>query len=178
MPTSRRCYYRTRSGAFRRGWTECFVSSAEPPGSPLTALQAPGRDTYPHHSGPPWYAFPAALWPIPGGRMRVGAVRSRPAPFPSALCSTLAGGRESMGRDALRPDATRRLRRAAEGKGGAAWRRDRTRAQPRAAAAWRRAWRARGGPTSCPQRAPWHPCCEGQRELSTAEKFNYFLSSI
>ncbi len=36
-----------------------------------------------------------------------------------------------MGRDALRPDATWRLRRAAEGKGGAAWRRDRTRAQPR-----------------------------------------------
>jgi len=38
-----------------------------------------------------------------------------------------------MGRDAPRPDATRRLRRAAEGKGAAAWRRDRSRAQPRAA---------------------------------------------
>ena len=47
MPTSRRGYCRTRSGAFRRGWTECFVSSAEPPGSPLTALQAPGRGYLP-----------------------------------------------------------------------------------------------------------------------------------
>jgi len=37
-----------------------------------------------------------------------------------------------MGRDAPRPDATRRLRRAAKGKGGAVWRRDRSRAQPRA----------------------------------------------
>jgi len=35
-----------------------------------------------------------------------------------------------MGRDALRPDAFRRLRRAAEGKGGAAWRRDRSHADP------------------------------------------------
>ena len=101
-----------------------------------------------------------------------------PASFLSALCSTLAGGHGLMGRDALRPDAIRRLRGAAEGKGGAAWRRDRTRAQPRAAAPWRRAWRARGGPTPCPQRAPWHSCCERQAKLSTAEKFNYFLSSI
>jgi len=61
-----------------------------------------------------------------------------------------------MRRDALRPDVSWRSRRAAEGKGGAAWRRDRTRAQPRAAAVWRRAWRARGGPAPCPQRAPWH----------------------
>ena len=38
-----------------------------------------------------------------------------------ALCSTLAGGQESKGRDALRPDAVWRLRRAAEGKGGASW---------------------------------------------------------
>ncbi len=38
-----------------------------------------------------------------------------------------------MGQDAPRPDASRRLRRAAEGKGGAAWRRDRSRAQPRTA---------------------------------------------
>ncbi len=36
-----------------------------------------------------------------------------------------------MGRDTSRPDASRRLRRAAEGKGGAAWRRDRSRTQPR-----------------------------------------------
>ena len=36
-----------------------------------------------------------------------------------------------MGRDAPRPDATRRLRCAAEGKGGGAWRRDRSRAQAR-----------------------------------------------
>jgi len=42
---------------------------------------------------------------------------------------------ESMVRDVPRPDASRRLRRAAEGKGGAVWRQDRTRAQPRAAAA-------------------------------------------
>ncbi len=33
-----------------------------------------------------------------------------------------------MGRDTFRPDATCRLRRAAEGKGGAAWRRDRSHA--------------------------------------------------
>ncbi len=38
-----------------------------------------------------------------------------------------------MGRDAPRPDASWRLRRAAEGKGGAFWRRDRSRAQPRTA---------------------------------------------
>ena len=62
-----------------------------------------------------------------------------------------------MGRDALRPDAFRRLRRAAEGKGGAAWRRDRSHAQPRAGPASGRAWRAWRGPTPCPQRAPWHP---------------------
>jgi len=45
-------------------------------------------------------------------------------------------GRASWGvdwRDALRPDTSTTARRAAEGKGGAAWRRDRTRAQPRAA---------------------------------------------
>ncbi len=45
-----------------------------------------------------------------------------------------------MGRDAPRPDVTRRLRRAAEDKGGAAWRRDRSRAQPRAGPASGRAW--------------------------------------
>jgi len=41
-----------------------------------------------------------------------------------------------------------------------------------------RAWRARRGPTPCSQRAPWHLCrlSTGQ-ELSTAEKFNFFLSS-
>ncbi len=50
----------------------------------------------------------------------------------SAPCSTLAGGRALIGRDAPRPDASWRLRRAAEGKGGASWRRDRSRAQPRA----------------------------------------------
>jgi len=76
----------------------------------------------------------------------------------SSLSSSLFDPPEaaSMARGVPRPDAFRRLRRAAEGKGGAAWRRDRTRAQPRAAAAWRRAWRARGGPTPCPQRAPRH----------------------
>ena len=51
----------------------------------------------------------------------------------AAFCSTLAGGHGLKGRDAFRPDAFRRLRRAAEGKGGAAWRRDRSHAQPRAA---------------------------------------------
>jgi hypothetical protein len=44
-----------------------------------------------------------------------------------------AGLLASMWRDALRPDILHSLRRAAEGKGGAAWRRDRSRAQPRAA---------------------------------------------
>ena len=53
--------------------------------------------------------------------------------FPAALCSTLAGGRESKGRNALRPDGSCRPRRAGPVKGGAAWRRDRSRAQPRAA---------------------------------------------
>ncbi len=62
-----------------------------------------------------------------------------------------------MGWDALRPDAYRRLRRAAEGKGGAAWRRDRSHADPRAPAAWRGARGAWRGPTLCPQRAPRHP---------------------
>ena len=66
-----------------------------------------------------------------------------------------------MGRDALRPDTPRWLRRAAEGKGGAPWRRDRSHADPRAPAAWRGARGAWRGPTPCSQRAPWHPCCEG-----------------
>ncbi len=73
----------------------------------------------------------------------------------------------SMARGVPRPDAFRRLRRAAEGKGGAAWRRDRTRAQPRVAAAWQRAWRARGargGPAPYPQRAPRH-CLAGHPTL-------------
>jgi len=39
-------------------------------------------------------------------------------------------GAASMARGVPRPDASRRLRRAAEGKGGAAWHRDRTHAQP------------------------------------------------
>ena len=92
--------------------------------------------------------------------------------FLSAPCSTLAGGRALMGQDAPRPDASRRLRRAAEGKGGAAWRRDRTRAQPRAGPAPGRAWRARRGPTPCPQRAPWHP-----RRLSTGQSYPQRKSS-
>ena len=53
-------------------------------------------------------------------------------PSLAAFCSTQAGGQESKARDAFRPDALRRLRRAAEDKGGAAWRRDRSHAQPRA----------------------------------------------
>jgi len=63
----------------------------------------------------------------------------------------------SLWRDALRPDTSNAARRAAEGKGGAAWRRDR---KPRAATrSARLRARARRGPTPCPQRAPGHPCC-------------------
>jgi hypothetical protein len=54
----------------------------------------------------------------------------------SALCSTPGPAGPlgaSLWRDALRPDISAPARRAAEGKGGAAWRRDRSRAQPRAA---------------------------------------------
>jgi len=65
--------------------------------------------------------------------------------LPAALCSTLAGGWESKGRDALRPDGFCRLRRAGPVKGGR-----RPGPDPRAAtrSALARAWRARGGPTS------------------------------
>ena len=80
-----------------------------------------------HPFGPPWYAFLAALRSIPSGRVRGGAVRSHPAPFPVSPLFDPGWRPGLMGRDALRPDAARRPRRAAEGKGGATWRRDRTR---------------------------------------------------
>ena len=54
----------------------------------------------------------------------------------ASLCSPLFDpGRRPwvVGRDAPRPDPSGAPRRAAEGKGGAAWRRDRSHAQPRTA---------------------------------------------
>ena len=76
----------------------------------------------------PLYGVPSAFAAHAAAGVGEKAVSAWPASL-SALCSTLAGGRESMGRDAPRPDAARRLRGAAEGKGAAAWRRDRSHAQ-------------------------------------------------
>ncbi len=102
-----------------------------------------------------------------GGGRGVGRIAP---PSSSALCLTpgpagLLGA--SLWRDALCPNTSTAARRAVEGKGGAAWRRDRTRAQPRTGPVSGRAWRARGGPIPCPQRAPWHSARRQQRELST-----------
>jgi hypothetical protein len=74
-----------------------------------------------------------------------------------------------MGRDAPRPDATRRLRRAAEGKGGAAWRRDRSRAQPRAATGFGREHGEHGEDPPLPAASTVAPLRQGQAELSTAQ---------
>jgi len=79
----------------------------------------------------PLYGVPSVFAAHAVAGVGEGASSAWPASL-SALRSILAGGRESMGRDTPRPDALRRLRCAAEGKGGAAWRRDRSRAQPRA----------------------------------------------
>jgi hypothetical protein len=153
----------------------------EPLGSPLTAFPASGR------RNPTRPALDDLWWPslwLPDPcwieeREGRDACPVQPA-FLSALCST-PGPAGPLGAslwwDALRPDTSAPARRAAEGKGGAAWRRDRSRAQPRTGPASGRAWRARRGPTPCPQRAPWHPHRQEWQKLSTAEKFKFFLSS-
>ena len=160
-------------------WSQFVWRRLVGPGSPLTPLWA-WYAPLPLHPRPrpAWSSFPAAFWPVLAvGRSWEQASLTRSLCQPFVRRPRGSALRASLWRDALRPDTLCTARRVAEGKGGAAWRRDRTRAQPRAAAPWRRAWRARGGPTPCPQRAPWHPCQQGRRELSTAEKFKFFLSS-
>ena len=83
-----------------------------------------------------------------------------------------------MGRDAPRPDATRWLRCAAEGKGGAAWRRDRSRAQPRAAPCFGREHGEHGEdpPLARSEHGGTHTGCPQDGVIHSA-KFNFFLSS-
>ena len=156
-------------------------SSGQAPQKPVQVLLSAQIRKTPANAQSRPSGFPSAILTYvnckAGGGRGVGRTAS---PSSSALCSTpgpagLLGA--SLWRDALCPDISTAARRAAEGKGGAAWRRDRSRAQPRTGPASGRAWRARRGPTPCPQRAPWHPHRQEWQKLSTAEKFKFFLSS-
>jgi len=79
-----------------------------------------------------------------------------------------------MDRDVFHPDAARRLRRIAEGKGGAHWRRDWVCVQPRIDPLGPSIARTHFLPAASTVAPMW---VVHRAELSTAEKFNFFLSS-
>jgi hypothetical protein len=183
-PSQLRCAVQ-RLGAARcpqmgRGVPDGSARASRKPADGLPGLWTRGNPTRPALDGL-WRSSLRLLGPcwVKGCKGR-DACLIQPASL-SAPCSTLAGGRASMGWDAPRPDAPRRLRRVAEGKDGAAWRRDRSRAQPRAAT------RRPGFGPSMASTARTHPLpiastvaptqVVHRAELSTAEKFKFFLSS-
>jgi len=93
-------------------------------------------------TGPVWGSGsgrPTARWLGPGLVAEPSSERSPPEPACFPVSPLFDPGRRPWVecRDAPRPDPFRAPRRAAEGKGGAAWRRDRSHPEPRAAASWR-----------------------------------------
>ncbi len=119
----------------------------------------------PHWSCPrrPLAAFLAASWPMLGGGVRGKGRLPPPARFP---ISPLFDPGRRLGVDRLGRSSSRRLLAAAARSGGQGWCRLAPGPERRAGPASGRAWRARQGPTPCPQRAPWH-----LRELSTGRSY-------